>query len=509
MATDMPSDEALDHTIPDARTGNAAHDPAGPAPDTGPPVRMNGKVLFITSEMSEFLKAGGLGEVSSALPRAMGAMCDVRVLLPGFPAVLERARSLELVRKMPGTAELPPWSLGRIDADDGLVIYVVLCDELYGRPGSPYGDGHGVDFPDNDVRFARLSLAAAEIASGEADPSWRPDIIHANDWPSALTAGYMKWKGLDTPSIFTVHNLAYQGLFDPGRLAALAIPESAFQVNGAEFHGKLSFLKAGVFYASHVTTVSETYAREIATPAHGCGLEGLLADKQAAGRLTGILNGIDRSWIDLSHDLRKQGELDDWKKTNAGRVRSLFDLSASSGPLFSIVSRLVHQKGIDLSINAADMIVRNGGQIVVTGRGEARLESEVRNLARKYPGAVSARIGFDDAEARQMFAGSDFLLMPSRYEPCGLSQMYAQSLGSLPIAYRTGGLADTIDDGCSGFLFQRPDKIGLKEAVLRAFRAFRSKPQISRMRRNAISKEYGWGGSARRYLGVYADALAR
>ncbi len=466
------------------------------------------RVLFVTSEMSDFLKAGGLGEVSAALPRAMRGLCDVRVLLPGFPAVIDKVTDLEIVKQMPGTAELPPWTLGRVTAGDGLIVYVVLCDELYRRPGSPYGSHDGQDFHDNDIRFARLSLAAAEIASGEADPTWTPNIVHANDWPSALTPGYLRWKGLDTASIFTVHNLAYQGLYAPERLSALGIPDAALSVEGAEFHGKLSFLKAGLFYASHVTTVSETYAREISTPEHGCGLDGLLAQKLASGELTGILNGIDRSWTDLSQDLRAHGNIAHWKKQNAEKVRSLFALSASEGPLFSIVSRLVHQKGIDLSIGAADVIVRNGGQIVVTGRGEPSLERAVSNLARKYPGQVSARIGFDDAEARSMFAGSDFLLMPSRFEPCGLSQMYAQSVGSLPIACRTGGLADTIDDGRSGFLFCKPEKNALMQAVSRAFTAYRSTSRIQRMRSNAVAKKFDWSCSAKRYMGVYESAIA-
>ncbi len=487
--------------------GMTFHNQGAPqTPAANMPARST-KALFVTSEMSDFLKSGGLGEVSAALPRAMRGACDVRVLIPGFPAVLDRATNLDLVRQMDGTAALPPWTLARTTTRDGLIVYVVLCDELYARGGSPYGDEHGNDFHDNDIRFARLSLAAAEIASGEADPGWKPDIVHANDWPSALTAGYMKWKGLDTPSIFTIHNLAYQGLFELYRLPALGIPDTAYKIEGAEFHGKLSFLKAGVFYASHVTTVSENYAREITTPEHGCGLEGLLVRRMQAGQLTGILNGIDRSWTERSQNLKTHGDLDPWKRHQAQKVRSLFALSASEGPLFSIVSRLVHQKGIDLSINAADLIVRSGGQLVVTGRGERSLETAVSNLARKYPGAVAARIGFDDAEARQMFAGSDFLLMPSRFEPCGLSQMYAQSLGSLPIACRTGGLVDTIDDGRSGFLFREPEKNALLSAVSRAFSVYRSRARIDRMRRNAIAKRFDWNISALRYLGVYQAEL--
>ncbi len=467
------------------------------------PLPATTRLLFVTSELGEYIKAGGLGEVSSALPRALRERCDVRVLIPGYRQVRQRHPNMAVVKRLPGTAHLPPWSLGRTRTEDGLDIYVVLCDELYDRDGSPYGDASGHDFWDNDIRFARLSLAAAEIASGEADPNWRADILHVNDWPSALSLGYLRWKGLETPSILTVHNLAYQGLFDASRLDALGIPHQAFNVDGPEFYGKLSFLKSGIAYASHVTTVSETYAHEITTAEHGCGLDGLLRHRMAEGRLTGIVNGIDDSWSPPTADI---SAAPDWKRTSAASIRRDFGLAASRGPMFSIVSRLVHQKGIDLSIQAAETIVRNGGQIVVIGRGEEEIEKEVVRLGKRFPGQVGVKIGFDDKEARTMFAGSDFLLMPSRFEPCGLSQMYAQRLGSLPIAHKTGGLADTIDDGRSGFLFSNLSGEGLLSAVGRAFKTFASKPTMRRMRAHAMAKTFGWSGSAARYADVYAAA---
>jgi starch synthase len=475
-----------------------------PSPQMTARFRSSARVLFVTSEMGGYLKAGGLGEVSAALPRAMRGMCDVRVLIPGFPSVRRLHPDIEVIKQMPGVAELPAWSLGRVVTRDGLTIYVVLCDELYNRDGSPYAGLDGIEFGDNDVRFARLSLAAVEIAAGEADPSWAPDVLHANDWPSALAVGYLRWRNLNTPSILTIHNLAYQGLYAPHRLAALGIPEAAFNVNGSEFHGKLSFLKTGIYYASHVTTVSETYAHEITTADHGCGLDGLLSARMQHGELTGILNGIDESWTELADDIRTNDDVGIWKAKNAEEVRKLFGLSASEGPLFSIVSRLVHQKGIDLSIEVADTIVQNGGQLVVTGKGDPEIEDAVRELAKRHPGSVGARIGFDDGEARAMFSGSDFLLMPSRFEPCGLGQMYAQSVGSLPIAYKTGGLADTIDDGRSGFLFSALNERGLTHAVTRALGTFRSKSRFGRMRENALSKRFGWANSARRYLSLYS-----
>lgn len=467
------------------------------------------KLLFVTSEMGDFVKAGGLGEVSAALPRQMRSLCDVRVLIPGYRQVRAARPAMDVVRQVPRTASLPPWSLGRFSTADGLVIYAVLCDELYDREGSPYGPFAGGDFSDNDIRFARLSLAAAELAAGEADPNWKPDILHVNDWPSALAPGYLRWKGLNTPSILTIHNLAYQGLYQPGRMGALGIPDLAFSMNGAEFHGKISFLKAGIFYGSHVTTVSETYAREVTTAEHGCGLEGLLKTRMDEGRLTGIVNGIDDSWTSPAvGDKAMPERVRRWKRDSASDIRKTFELPESKGPLFSIISRLVHQKGIDLSIEAAETIVANGGQLVVTGRGEPRLEDAIERLARQNPHAIAARIGFDDAEARRIFAASDFLLMPSRFEPCGLSQMYAQRFGALPIAYRTGGLVDTIEDGLSGFLFSSLSGAGLTSAVTRALAAYRSKRAFGRMREHAMAKRFDWSRPTHRYADVYAQALA-
>ncbi len=475
---------------------------------TAASVRGPVKVLFVTSELAGYIKAGGLGEVSEALPRALGELCDVRILLPGYRAVRARHPHVDVVRRMPGSSGLPPWSLGRVRTENGLCLYLVLCDELYDREGTPYGPGDGSDFGDNDVRFARLSLAAAEIAAGEADPNWKPDILHANDWPSALSIGYATWKGLDTSSIFTIHNLAYQGLFDPNRMSALSVPAAAFSTEGVEFHGKMSFLKAGIFYASRVTTVSENYAREITTAEHGCGLDGLLRKRMENGDLVGILNGIDPSWPQLARDGQAEGSLEGWKSSEARRLREAFGLEGSDGPLFAIVSRLVHQKGIDLSIEAADMIVKNGGQLIVTGTGAPEMERAVKDLADRNPGAVSARLAFNDEEARGILAGSDFLLMPSRFEPCGLSQMYAQTLGSLPIGHSTGGLVDTIDDGRSGFLFTSCSALGLKTAISRALATYRVKPRLDVMRRHASAKRYDWENSAPRYLSTYKAARA-
>ena len=461
------------------------------------------RVLFVTSEMSGFAQAGGLGAVSASLPRALKSYGDVRVLLPGYRAALAKVGPIEIVAHLPGIGALPPCSIGATTLADGLVVYLVLCDELYRRDGSPYADPAGNDFPDNDLRFARLSLAAAQLAA-QGCGGWSPSCLHLNDWQTALAAGYLAWSGVDIPVLLAIHNLAHQGVFEASRMRALGIPEPAFTMQGVEFFGRLSFLKAGLNYASHLVTVSETYAREITRPEFGCGLEGVLSERAAQGRLTGIVNGIDESW-DPRHD-RKCPYLYDpqrWKGRYADYVRGAFGLSLSRAPLFAFVSRLVHQKGADLVLRAAVRIIALGGQLVVMGRGEARMEAAFAAIAAEAPEAVGARIGFDPEGARAIFAGADFILMPSRFEPCGLSQMYAQRFGAIPIATRTGGLSETIHDGKTGFLIDHPTIGDLEPAIDSAFEAYATNKRLGELRRAAMALKFDWDNSARRYGALY------
>ncbi|MDY0881617.1 glycogen synthase GlgA [Dongia soli] len=463
-----------------------------------------GRILYVTSEIEDYVKTGGLGEVSAALPRTLLKLCDIRVLLPGYREVLARHPAMEILAHLPAAAGLPACSIGRVQAPDGLILYIVRCDELYTRDGTPYQDSEGRDWQDNDIRFARLSLAAAEIGGGLSGLEWTPNFVHLNDWPSALTSGYLNWRGINIPTMLTIHNLAYQGLFDYQRLRTLDIPQEAFQVEGVEFYGRLSFLKAGIFYASHITTVSSTYAEEITSPEFGCGLDGLLRKRAQEGRLSGILNGIDESW-EPKQRAGKPLRVGDWasKRRTASRVRQSFGLAVSEGPLFAIVSRLVHQKGVDLVLEAADRLVEQGGQLVVTGRGEPQFEAALKELATRHPKHVGVKIGFQQHEATRMFAGSDFLLMPSRFEPCGLSQMYAQRFGSLPIAHKTGGLADTIEDGQTGFLFAGPTLPSFFEAIKRGLDTFASSRRLNKMRRQAMTRSFSWQQSALRYQEIY------
>ncbi len=435
--------------------------------------------------MDDFVRVGGLAAVSAALPRALRLWADVRILLPGYRDVVEQFTHIQIVGRCPAMAEMPACTLGLAATKDGLPVYVLLCPQLYDRPGNPYGDTSGRDWPDNDIRFGRFASVAAELAAGSLDKNWAADLVHVNDWQAALVPAYLAWNKIRIPTILTIHNLAYQGLFPKESLRRIGAPEDSFHIEGLEFYDKLSFLKGGLIYASHLTAVSETYAREITTTELGCGL-GLCAQ------------------------LAQPFAPGDWegKQANSDYVRQQFGLALSRGPIFGLVARLVHQKGVDLVLAAADEIIESGGQIIVTGSGEPDIEQALVDAHRRRPDAIGVAIGFHDGQARRIFAGSDFTLMPSRFEPCGLSQMYAQKFGSLPIGHQTGGLAETITDGETGFLFDRPSTESFLGGVRRAFATFMAKDRLYSMRRSAMSRSFSWDISAACYNALYRKALS-
>ena len=463
-------------------------------------------VLFVTSELSGYAKTGGLADVSAALPKALrGRGVDVRILVPFYGSGRNLPPCIAPQGHLEGLGEIPSCNLAA-GTIAGIPVIFINCRPLYDRAGTPYASPDRVDWPDNDVRFARLALAAAQIAQGEGGIGWRPDLIHANDWPTALAPGYLVWRGAAVPSIFTVHNLAYQGLFDASRLRALGIPDSAYSIHGVEFHHRLSFAKAGLIYATHVTTVSPTYAREITTEPFGCGLHGLLATLSVTGRLTGIMNRIGEEWAP-EHDPHLVRNYppgtQEAKERNANALRRDVGLKKHRGPLFAMVSRLVHQKGIDLALTAAEMIVERGGQFVLLGEGERNIEAAALDLAAHMPDFVGVKIAFDEILAHRAIAGSDFYLMPSRFEPCGLNQMYAQRYGSLPIAHATGGLVDSIADDKTGFLFSDASGDALKGAIVRALQVFAEPRKRALMRRTAMAQDFTWASAAEEYENIY------
>ncbi len=475
-------------------------------------------VLQVSAEIFPLLKTGGLADVAGALPLALKTLgCDVRVLLPGFAPILADLQDAKVLAKL-----MSPWGepvllrQGRLASLD-LQAYVIDVPALYLRPGTPYEDEHRQPFTDNDRRFALLGWVAARLASA-LDIHWQPGVVHSHDWHAALTGAYMAFlppQRARVASVYTVHNLAYQGLFPPRHFFALGLPASAFSVDGLEFHGQLSFMKAGLFYADHITTVSPSYALEIQTPEQGCGLEGLLRTR--SGDLTGILNGVDEAVWDPAHDKVIVANFDARKPAGKAQCKAALQQELglnvqAEAPLFGIVSRLTEQKGLNLVLAVLDDLVARGGQLVVLGAGNAALEAAFVQRAAANPSAISVRIGYDERYAHQIFAASDVTLVPSRFEPCGLTQMYGLKYGSLPLVHRVGGLADTVVDSsledladgtANGFVFNEFDSQALLRAMARAFALYNNKPQWRAVRERAMRQSLGWHQPASQYMALY------
>jgi starch synthase len=425
------------------------------------------RVLFVASECAGLVKTGGLGDVIAALPKALvDAGVDVRVLLPGYEAVLAALPAARECAALAPAAELPAARLLEARLPSQVPGYVLDCAELYERDGGPYQDRDGRDWPDNALRFGLLGHAAARIAAPDGPLAWKPDVLHAHDWQAALAPAYAALAGGPrAATVMTIHNLAFQGVFDLAWLAPLGVPPSAWSMYGVEYYGRLSFLKAGLYYADAITTVSPTYAREICAAPLGMGLEGLLAARSAD--LVGILNGIDDELWNPRTDraiAARYGPASLWRKRrNKQALQAHFALAPRADvPLFGIVSRLTQQKGVDLVAAAAERIVALPAQLVVLGAGERALEKAIAAAAARHPGSVGVEIGFDERLAHAIEAGADAFLMPSRFEPCGMNQMYSQRYGTPPVVHATGGLADSVVDStpatladgtASGFAF--------------------------------------------------------
>jgi len=465
------------------------------------------RILFVTPECAPLTKTGGLGDVSAALPAALRMLGeDVRQLIPGYGEVLAGVKGLSAL----ATLHVLGFEVRLLGAEG---LLVVDCPALYRRDGGPYQDAHGVDWADNALRFAVLSKTAAILAGGASPLAWRPDCVHCNDWPAALAAGYLAFDGAaSAASVVTIHNLAFQGNFDAGVLGRLGLPPQSFTLDGLEFHGKLSFLKAGLAYGDAITTVSPTYAREIQTAEFGCGLDGLLRRRRQS--LTGILNGIDTAlWnpgadplITATYDASSLERKSLNKQALQFRLRLKVDPQV---PLLGVVSRLTHQKGSDLLADVLDELVRLPAQLAVLGKGETRMENALRAGAERYPGMVSVATGFDEGLAHAIEAGSDLFLMPSRYEPCGLNQMYSQRYGTPPVAHATGGLADTIEDGATGFLFARAEAGLFLEQVRRAVQQRRNPDCWREIQRRGMRRDFSWPAAARQYAALYSRLAMR
>ncbi|MDD5331152.1 MAG: glycogen synthase GlgA [Sulfuricella sp.] len=478
----------------------------------------NPRVLFVTPEIYPLIKTGGLADVGGALPAALRELgVDVKVLVPGYPKVLAGAKN---VRQRCVFHDLPEAKVVRLLSatlpGSGVPLLIVDCPPLFQRDGGPYQDPSGADWPDNARRFALLSRIGA-LLGGEASPlSFRPDIVHCNDWQSALAPAFLRYMpGKKAATVMTIHNLAFQGIFPPQVFGQTGLPPESFHMEGAEYYGNFSFLKAGLFYADHITTVSPNYAREIQQEPLGFGMQGLLALRSAS--LTGIVNGIDTNDWNPATDPHLAANYDAVDLT--GKAASKRALQEKLGlapdpdiPLLGIISRITHQKGQDLLLEIAPRLLDKPVQIALLGTGEAELENGFRRLIQSYPGKVGALIGFDEGLSHLMEAGADLFLMPSRFEPCGLNQMYSQRYGTPPVVHATGGLADTVvdanpatlaDGSATGFVFAPPAAEDFHACIGRALGAYQDKDTWSRIQRNGMTRNFSWQKSAEDYLALY------
>ncbi|MFL6713381.1 MAG: glycogen synthase GlgA [Sulfurifustis sp.] len=481
------------------------------------------KVLFVTGEAHPFAKTGGLGDVCGSLPPALQRLGhDVRLLLPAYPYAKRAAgANLRAIAQIQlPFAPTPATVLEGTLPGSRVVAWLLDHPPAFDREGHPYIDDAGRPWPDNAQRFALLGYAAAVLAQARAGLDWRPDIVHCHDWQAGLIPALLSLSDTRPAAVFTIHNLAYQGLFPGETFVALGLSRTLWSMHALEFHGQLSFIKGGIVFAERVNTVSPTYAREIQTPAYGYGLDGLL--RHRAERVSGILNGIDVAEWDPSCDryitqpYSAQSLTD--KRANKRALQERLGLATDrERPLIGMIGRLVEQKGFDLALAAWPTLAHHDVQMALLGSGERSYEDAWRDLAQRYPGQLAAHIAYDEALAHQIEAGADVFLMPSRFEPCGLNQMYSLRYGTLPIVHNVGGLADTVVDinaetlaagTANGVVFQDASVTALTNAVQRALRLYADSATWARVLATGMAQDFSWDKSAREYSALYERAVA-
>ncbi|AUX80382.1 MULTISPECIES: glycogen synthase GlgA [Sinorhizobium] len=475
-------------------------------------------VLSVTAEIFPLVKTGGLADVAGSLPKALKSHgIRTRTLIPGYASAIEALEAAAPVARYDCLfGEKATLLSGRAA---GLELFVLDAPGFFYRSGGPYTDEHGVDYPDNWKRFAAFSLVASQIAGGLVQ-HWRPDIIHAHDWHAALSLVYAKYaKNVPIPRVLTVHNIAFQGQFSAHLFSELGLPNEAYSIDGLEYYGDVGYLKGGLQAADAITVVSPTYAREIMTPTFGMGLEGVVNARHED--VVGIVNGIDVDVWDpsidphIEHSYSARTPLR--RLPNREALLELFGLPHTRAPVFASINRLTWQKGMDLLAAVVDEIVAMDGRLIVHGNGDADIEYAFLDAARRFPQHVAMRLGYEEQIAHKIHAGADAMLVPSRFEPCGLTQLYALRYGCVPIVARTGGLSETIIDAnvaalqaqaATGVQFSPVDTEGLRHALRRALKLFRHRRVWESLQRQGMKTDSSWHRSAARYAELYGDLTA-
>jgi starch synthase len=481
------------------------------------------RVLSVASEVFPLIKTGGLADVAGALPGALAPLgIAVTTLLPGYPQVMDRLSGAKVVHRWP---DLFGGAAALVSAEAvGLALLVLDAPHLYRRSGGPYQDSHGADWSDNAQRFAALAFAAAEVGAGLLGDA--PNIVHAHDWQAALAPVYLHFARADQPrrrpaTVVTIHNIAFQGQFPAALLETLRLPAEAFTVDAVEYYGQIGFLKGGLALADHITTVSPTYAIEIQSSEMGMGLEGLLHHRSEV--LSGIRNGVDTDIWNPATDRHLVAHYDaqrlDDRQRNKAALRQRFGLADDApGPLVAVVSRLSWQKGMDLLLSALPRLVTDGGQLVLLGAGDPALQAEFAAAAKRYPGQVGAVFGYDEGLSHLMQGGADMILVPSRFEPCGLTQLYGLRYGAVPVVARVGGLADTIIDAndaalaagvATGFQFAPVAVHAFEAALARAARIYRDQATWRALQQRGMAADVSWQRPARQYAELYRSLAER
>lgn len=477
------------------------------------------KVLSVASEIYPLIKTGGLADVAGALPIALKA-CGVttRTLIPGYPAVKSAVKDMTKIGEFP---DLLGEHADLLEGHhEGLDLLILDAPAFYDRPAGPYLDSTAKDFPDNWKRYAALSLAAAEIAAGKLQ-SWQPDLLHAHDWQAAMAPVYMRYAETpEIPSILTIHNIAFQGQFGANIFSELRLPAHAFSTESIEYYNDVSFLKGGLQTATALSTVSPSYAEEILTPEFGMGLDGVIRSRAHA--LHGIVNGIDADVWDpaTDHFIPHNYSAANLKlrALNKAAVASHFRIDQDSGPLFCVISRLTWQKGIDLIAEVVNDIVEMGARLVVLGAGEIALEGALLAAASRHPGRVGVAVGYNEPLSHLMQAGCDAIIIPSRFEPCGLTQLYALRYGCVPVVARNGGLNDTVIDAnhaavsaktATGVQFSSITPDGLRQALRRTIRYYREPKLWMQMQKQGMKSDVSWEKSAGLYAALYAQLTSK
>lgn len=473
------------------------------------------KILFVTSEAHPLIKTGGLADVSGSLPKALADLSqDIRLIIPKYQAVKTHGEDIRYLCSL----RVDNRNVNILETrmpESKVIVWLVDYPGFYNYPGNPYVDEEGNAWPNNAERFALFCRVAVEIAMDRINQGWKPDIVHCNDWQSGLVPALLSLESDRPATVFTIHNMAYQGLFPVSTATALNLPGQLVHPEGLEFHSLLSFIKGGLVFSDHITTVSPTYALEIQTPDFGYGLEGLLAYRNDV--LTGIINGIDLDQWNPETDpyiaeTYKPASLNK-KQFNKSELQRRMGLPVNDHvPLFGLIGRLVEQKGIDLILDCLPEMIAMPMQFVLLGSGDKGYEKKLANLSHLYPDKIAINIGYDESLAHLIEAGSDIFLMPSRFEPCGLNQMYSQRYGTIPIVRKTGGLADTVvdslphtiaDDTATGIIFNEASAGSLLEAIKRSIILYGNRDAWKKIQLNGMKKDFSWQQSAKQYLALY------